>query len=321
MPWNPFVLVISGNVGEREVIFHSLFENEKERERGSNLRRQGQPDCPGVSRSDHSARFCRRRLDPRSRSFSFSKTHQWQHCFGSLHNRRFRKRWRWPQILQFCRDDRLIRQEPKPNWDMHTPYKSVVPTILQDLRPSPSFTKSSMEKGLLVLFLLFSPTALALGPTIILWGYSCLVLLPGQNNWDSRDSWHRKNTVWCARSQTQGKNRVQWLYVGCFIVRDLARYHTIEQRLIDVMILGRFGQGSRSLNRQTVMCVGVLAWSSFPSAKTAVIDWWDGSPAFFSFFCFMSYLACSQISLALVASLVLAIHLAFFFHCDTHTVE
>ena len=59
-------------------------------------------------------------------------------------HRRFRKRWRRPQILQFCGDDRRIRQEPRPNQDMHTPYTSIVPAKMQDLRPSPSFTKSSM---------------------------------------------------------------------------------------------------------------------------------------------------------------------------------
>ena len=57
-------------------------------------------------------------------------------------NRQFRKRWQRPQILQFCWDDRRI-------WRMHvligprlSPYRSIVPAKLQDLRTSPSFTKS-----------------------------------------------------------------------------------------------------------------------------------------------------------------------------------
>ena len=59
-------------------------------------------------------------------------------------NRQFRKRWRQPQILQFCGDYWRISRESRPNQDMHTPYTSVVPAKLQDLRPSPSFTKSSL---------------------------------------------------------------------------------------------------------------------------------------------------------------------------------
>ena len=118
----------------------------------------------------------------------------------------------------------------------------------------------------------------------------------------------------CSITNARQKSRsvaVRWV----LIVRDRAWYHTIEQRLIDVMILGRFGLGSRSLNRQTVMCwrIGLVLFSLCK----------DGSDQLMRrvscFFFFMSYLACSQISLALVASLVLAIHLAFFFHCDTHT--
>ena len=35
-----------------------------------------------------------------------------------------------------------------------------------------------------------------------------------KKNWDSRESWRWKNTVRCARSRAQGKNRVQWLCVG-----------------------------------------------------------------------------------------------------------
>ena len=59
-------------------------------------------------------------------------------------HRRFCKRWRRPQILLFCGDYWRIRQEAWPNQDMHTPYMSVVPAKMQDLRPSPSFTKSSI---------------------------------------------------------------------------------------------------------------------------------------------------------------------------------
>ena len=61
-------------------------------------------------------------------------------------NRRFRKRWWRPQILHFCGDDR------RHVWSMHvlirpwlSPYTSIVPAKLQDLRPSPSFTKSSID--------------------------------------------------------------------------------------------------------------------------------------------------------------------------------
>ena len=60
-------------------------------------------------------------------------------------NRRFRKRWRRPQILQFCGDDRRIRS-------MHvliirprlSPYVSIFPTKPQDLTPSPFFMKLSI---------------------------------------------------------------------------------------------------------------------------------------------------------------------------------
>ena len=59
-------------------------------------------------------------------------------------HRRFRKRWRQPQILQFCGDIRLIRRmhvliKPRP-----PPWTPLVPAKLQDLRPSPSFTKSAI---------------------------------------------------------------------------------------------------------------------------------------------------------------------------------
>ena len=72
-------------------------------------------------------------------------------------NRRFRKRWRRPQILQFCGDDRRIRQGPRPNLDMHTPYTSVVPAKMQDLRAVTIFyeivfdedTKFTMDPGLI----------------------------------------------------------------------------------------------------------------------------------------------------------------------------
>ena len=81
------------------------------------------------------------------RSSRITKTlDSWWNTRFDQRNRRFRKRWRRPQILQFCGDDRRIRQEPRPNQDMHTPYKSIVPAQLQDLRPSPSFTKSSIGR-------------------------------------------------------------------------------------------------------------------------------------------------------------------------------
>ena len=38
---------------------------------------------------------------------------------------RFRRRWRRPQILQFCGDCRRIRRGSRPNQDMHTPYTPV----------------------------------------------------------------------------------------------------------------------------------------------------------------------------------------------------
>ena len=83
-------------------------------------------------------------------TYAWTRTHLRMHARTHIYindhlcNRRFRKRWRRPQILQFCGDDRRIRQEPRPNLDMHTPYTSVVPAKMQDLRPSPSFAKSSM---------------------------------------------------------------------------------------------------------------------------------------------------------------------------------
>ena len=61
------------------------------------------------------------------------------------HNRRFRKRWRRPQSLQFCGDSRLIRRIRVLIRPRSSPYTSlIVPAKLQDLRSSPSFTKSSM---------------------------------------------------------------------------------------------------------------------------------------------------------------------------------
>ena len=63
-------------------------------------------------------------------------------------NRRFRKRWRRPPIWQVCGTAvDVIRRESRPNQDMHMPYKSTVPAKLQDPRPSPSFTKSSIAQG------------------------------------------------------------------------------------------------------------------------------------------------------------------------------
>ena len=44
----------------------------------------------------------------------------------------------------FAWDNWLIRRGSRPNHDMHTPYKSIVPAKLQDLRLPPSFTKPSM---------------------------------------------------------------------------------------------------------------------------------------------------------------------------------
>ena len=57
----------------------------------------------------------------------------------------FAKRWRRPQILQFCEDDRLVRRMHVLSRPRLLPYTSVVPAKLQDLRPSPSFTKSSIQ--------------------------------------------------------------------------------------------------------------------------------------------------------------------------------
>ena len=59
-------------------------------------------------------------------------------------NRRFRKRWRQPQILHFCGDDRRIRSMHVLIRPRLLPHTSIVPVKLQDLRPSPSFTKSSI---------------------------------------------------------------------------------------------------------------------------------------------------------------------------------
>ena len=73
---------------------------------------------------------------------SFSRQHH-LHFFLVFLHRQFRKRWRRPQILQFCGDDRHIRQEPRT---CILPYTSVVPAKMQDLRPSPSFTKSSIPR-------------------------------------------------------------------------------------------------------------------------------------------------------------------------------
>ena len=63
----------------------------------------------------------------------------------ALHNRRFRKRWRRPQILHFCGDDRRIRSMHVLIRPRLLPFTSIVPAKLQDLRPSPSFTKSSIK--------------------------------------------------------------------------------------------------------------------------------------------------------------------------------
>ena len=61
-------------------------------------------------------------------------------------NWRFLKRWRRPQILQFCGDDRRIRRMQVLIRPRLSPYTSIVPTKLQDLRPSPSFTKLPMDR-------------------------------------------------------------------------------------------------------------------------------------------------------------------------------
>ena len=68
----------------------------------------------------------------------------WEEMEEEVRNRRFRKRWRWPQILQFCGDDRRLRRMHVLIRPRLSPYMSIVPTKLQDLRPSPSFTKLSM---------------------------------------------------------------------------------------------------------------------------------------------------------------------------------
>ena len=64
--------------------------------------------------------------------------------FSMLANRRFCKRWQRPQILHFCGDDRRIRSMHVLIRPRLLPYTSIVPAKLQDLRPSPSFTKSSI---------------------------------------------------------------------------------------------------------------------------------------------------------------------------------
>ena len=71
-----------------------------------------------------------------------SRIHIQVHIFQK--NRRFCKRWWWPQILQFCGDDQRIRSMHVQIWPRLTPYRSVVSAKLEDLRPPPSFTKSSM---------------------------------------------------------------------------------------------------------------------------------------------------------------------------------
>ena len=55
----------------------------------------------------------------------------------------FVKKWRRPQILQFCGDYRRIRRESRPNKDMYTPYTSVVPTKTARSEAVAIFTKSS----------------------------------------------------------------------------------------------------------------------------------------------------------------------------------
>ena len=71
--------------------------------------------------------------------------HIWRKRKQDQVNGRFRKRWRRPQISTFCGDARLVRQIHVLTRHRLLPHKSFVPAKLQDPRPSPSFTKSSME--------------------------------------------------------------------------------------------------------------------------------------------------------------------------------
>ena len=68
----------------------------------------------------------------------------WTMTYSHMPHRRFRKRWRRPQILHFRGDDRRIRSMHVLIRPRLLPYTSIVPAKLQDLRPSPSFTKSSI---------------------------------------------------------------------------------------------------------------------------------------------------------------------------------
>ena len=57
---------------------------------------------------------------------------------GDIGNRRFRKRWRRPQILQCCAESRLTRRIHVLISPRSSPYTSIVLAKLQDLRSSPS---------------------------------------------------------------------------------------------------------------------------------------------------------------------------------------
>ena len=48
--------------------------------------------------------------------------------------------------LAVLRGRSTYKEESRPNQDMHTPFTSIVPAKMQDLGPSPSFTKLSIEK-------------------------------------------------------------------------------------------------------------------------------------------------------------------------------
>ena len=99
-----------------------------------------------------------------------------------------------------------------------------------------------------------------------------LIYDPGQKNWDSRESWRikkekiikiikistqKEHCSICSITSAGQKSRsvaVRWV----LIVRDRARYRTIEQRPIDMMMLGClnfFGQGKYLC---TNTCTGLL---------------------------------------------------------------
>ena len=65
------------------------------------------------------------------------------HRVFACERRQLRKR---SSDLEVLWDDRRVGRESRPYLCMQEPYQSVVPAKVRDLRPSPSFTKSSMVK-------------------------------------------------------------------------------------------------------------------------------------------------------------------------------